>query len=172
MKADDLLDYARDVAEDLDVRRQTLNEGLQGIDTIQQSFDENKKVYDTQQQELQSQLQSLRGELDSFERQQAEQKKREAQRVDVDDEELRQTIGAQRDQLELLGTRIRQLMATNQELTLANKKTRGGQESTVDWVGRSLAANSMDFVNQDWFSSANSLRNLIAHNGARGVPRL
>lgn len=41
------------------------------------------------------------------------------------------------------------------------------RESTVDWVGRSLAANSMDFGDQDWFSSANSLRNLIAHHGAR-----
>ena len=51
--------------------------------------------------------------------------------VDVDDEELRHTIGSQREQLELLGTRIRQLMATNQELTLANKKTYQDLETAV-----------------------------------------
>ena len=52
---------------------------------------------------------------------------------------------------------------------LMKKEKRGAHESTVDWVGKSLAANSVDFGEQDWFSSANSLRNLIAHYGARAV---
>lgn len=51
--------------------------------------------------------------------------------------------------------------------SLPNKKQEGGNGSTVDWVARSLTANSMDFCDRDWFSSANSLRNLIAHYGAR-----
>lgn len=53
--------------------------------------------------------------------------------------------------------------------SLANKERKAGHESSVDWVGRSLASNGMDFGDQDWFSSANSLRNLIAHCGARAV---
>lgn len=52
---------------------------------------------------------------------------------------------------------------------LANKEKRQSRESIVDWVGRSLAANSMDFDHQEWFCSANALRNLIAHYGGRAV---
>ncbi len=52
---------------------------------------------------------------------------------------------------------------------LTKKEQRRRHESLVDWVGKSLAANSVDFGDQDWFSSANSLRNLIAHHGARAV---
>ncbi|KKK56890.1 hypothetical protein LCGC14_3059980, partial [marine sediment metagenome] len=42
-----------------------------------------------------------------------------------------------------------------------------GDESTVDWIGRSLLANNVVFSEQEWFASANCLRNLIAHNGTR-----
>lgn len=41
------------------------------------------------------------------------------------------------------------------------------REATPDWIGRSLEANGLTFSQQDWFSNANPLRNLIAHNGAR-----
>lgn len=57
--------------------------------------------------------------------------------------------------------------ARNLCLNLPNKKRKKRNESTVNWVARSLNANNMKFVDQDWFSSANSLRNLIAHFGAR-----
>jgi hypothetical protein len=47
------------------------------------------------------------------------------------------------------------------------QERRSNRESTVQWVGRSFRANGVSFTDQDWFESANSLRNLIAHNGAR-----
>lgn len=53
--------------------------------------------------------------------------------------------------------------------SLANKVKKLGDESSVDWVRRSLAANSRNFADQEWFSGANRLRNLIAHHGARAV---
>lgn len=50
---------------------------------------------------------------------------------------------------------------------LPNRLKKLNRESTVNWVARSLAANNIAFTDQAWFSSANCLRNLIAHNGAR-----
>jgi len=47
------------------------------------------------------------------------------------------------------------------------KEKKADKESTVNWVGRSLASNKIDFADKDWFVSANALRNLIAHSGAR-----
>jgi len=56
---------------------------------------------------------------------------------------------------------------------LPNKETKGNHESTVDWVGRSLKANSIAFSNQTSFGGANCLRNLIAHGGCRvDTPRV
>jgi hypothetical protein len=51
--------------------------------------------------------------------------------------------------------------------SLPNKETKARNESAVEWVGRSLAADSVAFSDQEWFVSANCLRNLIAHSGAR-----
>ena len=51
--------------------------------------------------------------------------------------------------------------------SLQNKEKRGDNESTIEWVGRSLAANSVAFIDKEWFVSAICLRNLIAHSGAR-----
>ena len=50
---------------------------------------------------------------------------------------------------------------------LPNRETKAGNESTVDWVARSLAANGISFGDRDWFNRANVLRNLIAHGGGR-----
>ena len=47
-----------------------------------------------------------------------------------------------------------------------------GRDSCVTWVGRCLAANGISFPdegNQDWFSGANALRNMIAHYSGRVV---
>ena len=52
MEADELLDYADDVARDLDVRRQTLEHGLEGIDSLRNNYEESKKVYDEQQRAM------------------------------------------------------------------------------------------------------------------------
>jgi len=50
---------------------------------------------------------------------------------------------------------------------LPHKEQKAGNESTVDWVARSLTANSKSFADTIWFASANCVRNLIAHSGAR-----
>jgi len=51
--------------------------------------------------------------------------------------------------------------------SLPKIERKGCNESTVDWVSRSLSSNGVAFSDQIWFASANCLRNLIAHNGAR-----
>jgi hypothetical protein len=48
---------------------------------------------------------------------------------------------------------------------LTAKEKKIPSESTVAWIARSLSANGIGFPEKDWFKSANSLRNLIAHYG-------
>ncbi len=50
---------------------------------------------------------------------------------------------------------------------LPRREPRRRNESTVDWVARSLLANSQPFADHQWFASANCVRNLIAHRGGR-----
>jgi hypothetical protein len=50
---------------------------------------------------------------------------------------------------------------------LPKKEKKAKDQSTADWICKSLTANGIHVRNQAWFSSANSLRNLIAHFGAR-----
>ena len=131
MDADGLLSYARDVAEDLDVRRQTLDEGLQGVESVKGSFEETRKVYEEQQSDMERQLEQLRAEAESYRQQEREQ-------GDEGDEgsinEMRETIGKQRQQLELLATRVRQLVDTNKDLNESNKKMYENMETAVKKV--------------------------------------
>ena len=130
MDSNQLLHYARDVAEDLDVRRQTLDEGLQGIDTIKDSFEENKRVYEQQQQQMAEQMEALQKEMDELEKEREVLKAAES-KPNASSEETRDIIAQQRQQLELLSTRIRQLAATKSELEEANKKTYSDLEASV-----------------------------------------
>ncbi len=130
MDSNQLLHYARDVAEDLDVRRQTLDEGLQGIDTIKDSFEENKKVYEEQQKQMAEQMESLQKEMEELEKERELHKAAE-NKPDASSGETRDVIAQQRQQLELLSTRIRQLAATKTELEEANKKTYADLEASV-----------------------------------------
>lgn len=50
---------------------------------------------------------------------------------------------------------------------LPKKEKKSRNESTVQWIGRTLAVNGVAFDNLDWFTSANAARNLIVHSGAR-----
>lgn len=52
---------------------------------------------------------------------------------------------------------------------LGKKAKKIKKESTVDWIAKSLAENNIDFKDKEWFSSANCLRNLIVHSGARAI---
>lgn len=123
--ADELLDYARNVAEDLDVRRQTLEEGMQGVESVKGSYEETRAVFEQQQESMESQLDQLRAEVETYRSQDAHD----------DDEEsmagLRHTIVKQRNQLELLSTRVRQLVSTNKDLNESNKQMYEKLEESV-----------------------------------------
>jgi chromosome segregation ATPase len=121
-----LMDYAREVAEDLDVRRQTLEEGLQGVESVKGSYDHTKKIFEQQQRKMESQLEQLRSEVDLY---------RERKVADEDTPAgLKDTIVTQRSQLELLATRVRQLVSTNKELNESNKKMYENLEAAVKKV--------------------------------------
>lgn len=46
MEAGELLEYAQEVASDIDVRRQTLDEGLKGVSTLQENYEESRQLYE------------------------------------------------------------------------------------------------------------------------------
>ena len=123
LDSNELLDYAREVAEDLDVRRQTLEEGLQGVDSLKGSYDHTKRIFEQQQRKMESQLEQMRSEVEMY-----------RERKTADEETpagLKDTILRQRDQLELLATRVRQLVSTNKELNESNKKMFENLEAAV-----------------------------------------
>jgi chromosome segregation ATPase len=131
MEADQLLDYARNVAEDLDVRRQTLDEGLQGVESVKGSYEETRELFEKQQREMGEQLEQLRAEVETYRDQETFEED-----ADKEDEEtlagLRHTIGKQRQQLDLLATRVKQLVTTNKELNEANAKMYEKLEKSVN----------------------------------------
>ena len=51
--------------------------------------------------------------------------------------------------------------------SLPDKIKKRGDESNVEWIARSLIANKKTFKDHKWFSSANCVRNIIAHSGGR-----
>lgn len=50
---------------------------------------------------------------------------------------------------------------------LPRQEQKASNESMVEWVARSLSVNAKTFRDHKWFASANHVRNLIAHSGAR-----
>ncbi len=127
LDADELMDYARQVAEDLDVRRQTLDQGLQGVESVKGSYEDTKRIFEEQQHNMETQLEQLRTEVDQY-REQEEPAK------DETPAELRDLVVQQRSQLELLATRVRQLLGTNKELNESNKKMYSNLEEAVKKV--------------------------------------
>lgn len=125
--ADELMDYARTVAEDLDVRRQTLDEGLQGVESVKGSYEDTKRLFEQQQLDMEAQLEQLRTEVDTYREQESN-----AEEGSLAD--LRHTMSKQRDQLELLATRVRQLVSTNKDLNDSNKKMYSNLEEAVKKV--------------------------------------
>jgi len=53
--------------------------------------------------------------------------------------------------------------------SMPERSAKDRSESTVGWVGRSLTLNNIVFEDLAWFECGNSLRNLIAHYGARAT---
>ena len=76
------------------------------------------------------QMESLQKEMDGLEKEREVLKAAES-KPNASSEETRDIIAQQRQQLELLSTRIRQLAATKSELEEANKKTYSDLEVSV-----------------------------------------
>ncbi|MDA0333623.1 MAG: hypothetical protein O2782_00465 [bacterium] len=125
--ADELMDYARQVAEDLDVRRQTLDQGLLGVESVKGSYEDTKRIFEEQQLNMETQLEQLRTEVEQY-------REQEETTRDETPAELRDTVVQQRSQLELLATRVRQLVGTNKELNESNKKMYSNLEEAVKKV--------------------------------------
>ena len=128
MDANQLLDYAQDIAEDLDVRRQSLEEGIQGIDSVKSSYEESKHLFEAQQQEMEQQLEEMRTELENYAQNQVKESdedsdspREEGGETKEGDEETENIIQTQRDQLQLLAGRMKDMIASNKSLQHANQ---------------------------------------------------
>ncbi|MFT5086357.1 MAG: chromosome segregation ATPase [Candidatus Latescibacterota bacterium] len=127
MDADSLLSYAQDVATDLDVRRQTFDESLKGIDTLKNNYGESHERYEKQQLEIEQQLEKMVGELQVFEeqaqRQEEQNNLRENKQGEDQSEKNSAVLTAQSEQLRLLSGRIKELQDSNRTLNESNQKT-------------------------------------------------
>ena len=110
MNADQLLQYAQGAARDLEVQKKTLHEGLQGIDVVKDSYESVQQLYESQQDELQEQIARMSSELEI------------SQHAMNSDSKSAGVIASQRQQLELLSKRIRELNSTNEKLDGTIKK--------------------------------------------------
>lgn len=124
MDSEELLEYAQEVAGDLDVRKQTLDEGIEGIETLKNNYEESRGFYEAQQQQFQAQLEEMSAELETYQQQQEED-------PEEGDEHADKVIATQRHQLELLKSRITELSNTNKNLTQNNAKMYGDLELAV-----------------------------------------
>ena len=124
MDVDELMRYTHSLATDLEVRKKTLDEGLQGIDTVRDSYEDSRKLYEAQQQELEEQIQKMHTELDDYKLSNAQDRKSAT------------VIEKQRQQLDLLGKRIRELNTTNSELDNTVRKLQFERASALRRLGQ------------------------------------
>jgi DNA repair exonuclease SbcCD ATPase subunit len=110
MEVDELMRYAHNLARELEIRKKTLQEGLQSVNTVRDSYEDSRQLYEAQQQELQEQIQNMSAELE------------DGRLTGVQDKKAADVIDKQRQQLELLSNRIRGLSATNSELDATVRK--------------------------------------------------
>ena len=131
MEVEDLLVYARNLAAELGVQKRTLEEGIQGMDAIRTSYEESRSVYRAQQEELQEQIQRMSAELDG------------GSPAPGQDLKAAAIIDKQRQQLELLSNRIRNLNSSNSELDKTIRRLtneRGGALHQLEPLRGELAA--------------------------------
>ena len=128
MDANELLDYAQGIADDVNVRRHSLEEGIQRINSIKNSYEESKQGFENQQKEMEQQLEQMRSELERYaQRETEEEGKKKAQT----DEETEEIIRAQREQLQFLAGRIKDLLSSNKSLQHANQNMYTELEAAV-----------------------------------------
>lgn len=122
MDADALLDYAQEVATDLDVRRQTFDEGLKGLDTLKDNYGESRALHEAQQKDLEQQLEKMMVDLQNYEEQAQRQEEKTPSQDGEQDEVNSVVLTAQREQLRLLSGRIKELQDSNRTLNESNQK--------------------------------------------------
>lgn len=123
MNPDELMSYAQEVAQDVDVQKQTLEEGLQTIDSLKANYEQSHDLFESQQRDLQDQLEKMRVELETYEQQDVA--------TSATPTDGLETVSAQREQLELLSSRIRELINANKDLDESNKKMYRDLETAV-----------------------------------------
>ncbi|MEW6752765.1 MAG: hypothetical protein AB1505_17570 [Candidatus Latescibacterota bacterium] len=123
MGAEELLSYAQEVAGDVEVRRQTLDEGIQGVESLKSNYEESRRFYEAQQRTFQAQLEAVSAELEAYQRQQPPK--------EPADDNAATLIQAQRHQLDLLGARITELSNTNKNLSASNARIYKDMEAAV-----------------------------------------
>ncbi len=72
MKADDLLEYAQNVAGDIDIRRQILDEGLKGVSKLEENYAESRQQDQKQQQEMEEQFEKMAANLEDYQQKMVE----------------------------------------------------------------------------------------------------
>ena len=137
MKADDLLEYAQNVASDIDIRRQILDEGLKGVSKLEENYAESRQQDQKQQQETEEQFEKMAANLEDYQQKMVEaaenaekaaeiaQETKTAGAVTQDQGEAAEhlkVVATQRDQLQLLSNRVKVLQSSNKELQGSNDK--------------------------------------------------
>ena len=72
MKADDLMEYAQNVAGDIDIRRQILDEGLKGISKLEENYTESRQQHEKHQQEMEEQFEKMAADLEDYQQKMVE----------------------------------------------------------------------------------------------------
>ena len=72
MKADDLLEYSQNVASDVDIRRQILDEGLEGFSKLEGNYAESRQQDQKQQQEMEEQFEKMAANLEDYQQKMVE----------------------------------------------------------------------------------------------------
>ena len=72
MKADDLLEYSQNVAGDIDIRRQILDESLKGVSKLEGNYAESGQQDQKQQQEMEEQFEKMAADLEDYQQKMVE----------------------------------------------------------------------------------------------------
>ncbi len=137
MKADDLLEYAQNVASDIDIRRQILDEGLKGVSKLEENYAESRQRHEKQQQEMEEQFEKMAADLEDYQQKMVEAEENAEKAAEIAREakaagavaqdqgeatEHLRVVATQRDQLQLLSNRVKLLQSSNKELQGSNDK--------------------------------------------------
>jgi len=137
MKADDLLEYAQNVASDIDIRRQILDEGLKGVSKLEVNYAESRQRHEKQQQEMEEQFEKMAADLEDYQQKMVEAEENAEKAAEIAREakaagavtqdqgeatEHLKVVATQRDQLQLLSNRVKLLQSSNKELQGSNDK--------------------------------------------------